>query len=79
MKKPVGLGKLAEKLSAGSSFINSADQSIKLFFRACYDAYTGKYSLFYTKSLEGTVAYLRSSTERERFSDNMSKSTLSYS
>lgn len=65
MKKPDCLGTLAGKISAGSSFIPSTDQGIKLIFGACYDACMGKYSQPHTKSLEGTVIYLRSSIERE--------------
>ena len=63
-KKPDGLGTLAGKLSAGSSFITSTDQGINLFFRACYNACMGKYSQSHIISLEGTVIYLRSSIER---------------
>lgn len=57
MRKPDGLGTLAGKLSAGSSFITSTDQGIKLFFRACYNPCMGKYSQSHIKSLEGTVVY----------------------
>ena len=69
MKKPDGLETLAWKLSAGSFFITSTDEGIKLFFRACYDACMGKYSQSHIKSLEDIVTYLRSSIERERLFD----------